>query len=184
MPAAPTPLAIKIYRLLLRAYPAAFRREYGAPMLQHFADCYRLARQESAPLARWRFWYASLADLAHAALIERLAEARAARAWLWPLALALGLGIGYVDYTATEVQATLLVLLPVAFAFGLALPRQAWRWALVLGLSIPLAHIIGHAFNLHPPYHDMVIASLLALIPSFLAAYSGVLFRWMVKKMA
>jgi hypothetical protein len=181
MPAPLPSFALKVYRMLLNAYPAAFRRSYGALMMQHFTDCYHLACQQADDAALRRFWWTSLFDLFHAALLERWAELRTTRGWLWPLAACLGLGIGYVDYTATEVQATLLVLLPIAFCFGLAAPRRAWRWALVLGLAIPLVHIIGHAFNIQPPYHDMVIASLLALIPAFLAAYSGATLRWLVR---
>jgi hypothetical protein len=181
MPAPLPSSGLKIYRMLLAAYPAAFRRSYGPLMIQHFTDCYTLAQEQSDDAALLRFWWASLTDLFHSALLERWAELRMTRWWLWPLAACLGLGIGYVDYTATEVQATLMVLLPIAFCFGLAAPRRAWRWALVLGLAIPLVHILGHAFNIRPPYHDMVIASLLALIPSFLAAYSGAALRWLAR---
>ncbi len=182
MPPISTPRLIKIYRLLLYAFPDPFRQNFGELMTRHFADCYRLARRDSSPSEMRRFWMESLADLLHSALLERIDEMRASRGWLWPLAVCLGLAIGYVDYTATEVQATLLVLLPVAFCFGLFAPRRAWRWALILALAIPVVHVIGHAFNLRPPYHDYVIASLLALIPSFLAAYSGAGLRWLVAK--
>jgi hypothetical protein len=180
----PPSFSQRIYRILLYAYPASFRHDYAALMEQHFADCCRLAHHEPGPAALLRFWGSSLGDLLGSALMEHLAEMRATRGWMWPLALLLGLGIGYVDYTATEVQATLLVLLPVAFGFGLAAPRSAWRWALLLGLCIPLVHILLHMFNVRPPYPDFVIETLLALIPAFLAAYSGAALRWLVKEMA
>ncbi len=182
MPSIARPRLIKIYRLLLYAFPGPFRRNYGELMTRHFVDCYLLARRESSPAVMRRFWIESLSDLLHSAILERIEEMRASRGWYWPLAACLGLAIGYVDYTATEVQATLLVLLPVAFCFGLAVPQRAWRWALVIGLAIPVVHVIGHAFNLQPPYHDYVVASLLALIPSFLAVYSGAGVRWLVAK--
>lgn len=174
--------AVKLYQCLLRVYPSAFRQSYGMLMRQHFIDCYQLARQESSFTAMYRFWVRILAATFKTAFLERIDDMRTTRWWFWPLIVFLGLGIGYIDYTAVEVQATLLVLLPIAFCLGLAAPHQTWRCALILGLAIPVAHIIGHMLNIRPPYHDYVIASLLALIPSFLAAYTGTGLRWLVGK--
>ena len=98
--------------------------------------------------------------------------------WLrWGVAIALGLGIGAFDYSVTEVQSTLIVLLPLTFVFGFINSRAAWRWALVIGLGIPVAHVIGHALSIQPPYTDHVVASLLALVPTFIGVYSGALVR-------
>jgi hypothetical protein len=174
--------ALKIYHVLLQAYPADFRRSYGPLMLQHFSDCYSLASQKRSYAAFLGFWMDTLADLVLSALLERLDKMRTRRWWFWGLVVLLGLVTGAIDYTASEVQATLLVLLPIAFCCGFAAPRLAWRCAVLLGLAIPAVHVIGHAFNIHPPYHDYVIASLLALIPAFLAAYSGVGLRWLAVK--
>ena len=58
-----TKLSCRIYRLLLAAYPADFRREYGDSMLQVFRDSYRDASVRQAKLARFDFWLAILRDL-------------------------------------------------------------------------------------------------------------------------
>ena len=50
----------KLYTLLLRLYPAAFRREYGDAALQLFRD--RL-RDERGFLPRLRLWLDLLVDL-------------------------------------------------------------------------------------------------------------------------
>jgi hypothetical protein len=182
MPIFSIKFALEIYQLLLRAYPADFRRNYGPLMLQHFTDCYSLARQKPDYAAFSGFWLATLADLVHSALLERLDEMRMKRWRFWGLVVLLGLVTGAIDYTASEVQATLLVLLPIAFCCGFAAERPAWRCAVLLGLAIPAAHLMGHAINIRPPYHDHVIASLLALIPAFLATYSGAGLRWLAGK--
>jgi hypothetical protein len=176
------PFAYKIYRLMLQAYPVDFRRTYGPLMLQHFGDCYAIARQDPGSTAILGFWMEILGDVLHSALLERLDEMRTKRWWLWSLVFLLGLVIGAIDYSASEVQATLMVLLPTAFCIGFVTQRRAWRSALILGLAIPVVHVIGHSLNIRPPYHDYVIASLLALIPAFLAAYSGAGLRWLAKK--
>lgn len=82
--------------------------------------------------------------------------------------------LGYVDLHAKEVQGTVLVLLILTFIFGFLEPRRAWLWALILGLSIYAAYIIGPMLGVYPwetpkpPY-----APLIALIPAFIGAYAG-----------
>jgi hypothetical protein len=57
------------YRLLLRAYPPAFRAEYGREMTLAFRQC----RQEGQRSAPW-FWAAMLWDIARSAPAQRLEE--------------------------------------------------------------------------------------------------------------
>jgi hypothetical protein len=61
----------RLYRLLLYAYPAAFRREYGPQMVQLFQDTRRDVRRQSDSLGR-EFWMPILADLMRTALQEHL----------------------------------------------------------------------------------------------------------------
>lgn len=64
----PTPNGV--YRLLLFAYPAEFRREYGAEMARFFDDrCREIAGVEGGALL-WRFWLHILCDLAVSASVE------------------------------------------------------------------------------------------------------------------
>ncbi len=64
--------AERAYRLLLRAYPAEFRAEYGREMTQLFND-----RRRDASAARAQFWAAMLADIARSAPAMRLEQWRA-----------------------------------------------------------------------------------------------------------
>ena len=58
----------RLYGLLLFAYPAEFRREFGKEMRQVFRDCYRAeARARSLP----SFWLRTLVDLVLTAAKER-----------------------------------------------------------------------------------------------------------------
>ncbi|HXM47272.1 MAG TPA: hypothetical protein VN956_05345 [Pyrinomonadaceae bacterium] len=59
--------AQKFFQLLLLAYPAEFRREYGTQMTQLFRDCYRA--EEHRP---GRFWLSTISDLIRAAPREHL----------------------------------------------------------------------------------------------------------------
>jgi hypothetical protein len=46
-------LSVQLYRMLITAYPAMFRREYGEPMVQAFRDSARQASREGSLLALW-----------------------------------------------------------------------------------------------------------------------------------
>ena len=61
----------RLYRLLLKLYPARFREEFGAPLERQFADEYRDA--ETAAGRAW-LWLRSLADLAVTIPAELLRE--------------------------------------------------------------------------------------------------------------
>ncbi len=60
---------LKIYSLLLLAYPRQFRREYGSQMILLLVDCQRDARTTSA---RRRLWLRTVFDLIRTAPREHL----------------------------------------------------------------------------------------------------------------
>jgi hypothetical protein len=62
-----------VYRVLLLAYPRAFRRRFGAEMEQVFSDRCRAVMKSSGTAGMARFWLHMLADLAIAAGRERTA---------------------------------------------------------------------------------------------------------------
>lgn len=64
-------LSVRIYRLLLLAYPAAFRQEYGSLMMQAFRDDLREARRGSLR-AQFVFWLRMMADLVHNVMGEQM----------------------------------------------------------------------------------------------------------------
>jgi hypothetical protein len=103
--------------------------------------------------------------------------------WLHLLAAGIGLGVGVIDvspaYATDDNAPTVLMIAVPAFLFGLARPRHAWRWALLVGLGVPVCHLAGLAMGYHMPYpvQPNVGATFLALTPAFVAAYLGVTIR-------
>ena len=104
------------------------------------------------------------------------------------LAFLVSASIGYVDtHTKTDDNLPMvLILLTVAFLFGVVQPKHAWQWALIIGLGVPLAHLIGRVFGYRPPYpvEPNVLVTFIALIPAFIGAYLGVLARTLVRSIA
>ena len=86
---------------------------------------------------------------------------------------------GTVDFNNNEPQAAVIVIVVFAGLLGFIQPRKAWRWAIIVGLGVPIVYLIATALGYHskgapePGWY----ASLIALIPAFISAYGGVLIR-------
>jgi hypothetical protein len=95
------------------------------------------------------------------------------------IALIGGFLAGAVDFNNNEPQAAVLVIIVFAGLLGFAQPRKAWRWALIVGLGVPIVYLIATAFGYQPKSlpEPGWYASLIALIPAFFSAYCGVLLR-------
>lgn len=93
---------------------------------------------------------------------------RSALALLVP-AIGLGLLYAWVDSRPTwdDTGITVGVLLLTTGALGALAPEHPWRWALAVGIWIPLLEIATG-----PNY-----ASLIALVVAFIGAYLGMLVR-------
>src|SRR3954464_15861741 len=61
-----------LYQQLLRAYPAAFRHQYGSQMTQVFLDCCRVSYQQSGTGGVLRLWISTLVDLVTNAVAEHV----------------------------------------------------------------------------------------------------------------
>jgi hypothetical protein len=93
-------------------------------------------------------------------------------------ALILGMSIGWLDLHVEEVQWSVLLMLVLGAVLGYVCARFAWLWALVIGLCIPVAHLIGRFAGVHPIIPPSSFGwTFLALVPSFLGTYAGALAR-------
>jgi hypothetical protein len=100
------------------------------------------------------------------------------------LALSGGIFAGWVDFNNDEPQAAVLVILVVTFLLGLIQPRLAWLWAIIVALSLPAVYLVATNLGYQPvsPPSPGWYASLLALIPAFIGAYSGTLGRVIINR--
>ncbi|MBA2524158.1 MAG: hypothetical protein H0V18_00025 [Pyrinomonadaceae bacterium] len=70
------PAAERFYALILKAYPAEFRREYGPQMAQVFRDCGRVAESRRRLFVSMHFWLIILLDLVKTAPKEHVDNLR------------------------------------------------------------------------------------------------------------
>lgn len=193
--------ARRVYRALLFIYPPRYRREYAEEQARLFAD---LRRDAAGRRARAALWVTALGDLAAAAAREHAAAFRQAarrysmtrRGWLMLfVSVAMAVWLGYIDQKTTEVQGTLLFLMPFGFALGAIRPHRAWRWAFLLGLSIPVAGFVARFLGIEPaglvharqvtgqplPFsYGQALTGLIALVPALVAVYAGVAVNWLL----
>lgn len=97
--------------------------------------------------------------------------------WLPLLTAFLGVLIGLSDLKS-DVQLTFLLLLVFGFFAGYAKPQNAWVWALLLGVWVPLAEFAALAIGLKLSYRPDILASCVALVPAFIGVYGGVFVQW------
>jgi hypothetical protein len=62
-------ISARLYRLMLKAYPSSYRREYASPMAQHFNDQLRAASNANR---LFRLWCRTITDLVRTAPLRHL----------------------------------------------------------------------------------------------------------------
>jgi hypothetical protein len=173
----------RVYRLLLVAFPPAFRHSYGPYMAQTFRDCCRDTVRRDGMVGLLRLWGNMLCDLVPNAFLERcVALQRLCRhPWLYLIAFACGIFIGCVDLHHEYGPVAALLLLLVSFLFGVLQSQAVWRWALLLSGGIPLVHSFALLTNYPSPYRtDLLAATILPLLCASVSAYSGAMMRRLV----
>lgn len=146
----------RIYSLLLRAYPAPFRREYGRDMTQVFRDDMRGTLRESGAGALFGLWFIILIDLFKTAFAEHIWEVfhmpvEKMTRWSGPAAAIGGIlfsfGVIWIfGITRSVTSMALIVLLFLGTLpflclglYGLYKGQSqftGWRNGLLLGLSL------------------------------------------------
>ena len=94
---------------------------------------------------------------------------------IWIVAVALAAGTAALDLTLRDTSTSLIAILLVGTILGYLGPRRAWRWALLLGASLPVSHLVMRRGG--------ELAGLLAFIPSFVGAYLGMFLDKMVREL-
>lgn len=134
---------VVLYRLALRLYPAAFRKEFGAELLRDI----EIASKESWHARRWRglleMWACTIVDLTVSILVQRTRAGWPVATWMVGAVSAATLGVAWHIYRGAwhlvassgdhevalllvAVSAVLLVVL-CTLTFTMWLVRPHWQ---------------------------------------------------------
>lgn len=94
----------------------------------------------------------------------------------WGLLVAADIVLGWLNFHASDdVQPVAAALILAGFGFGYYRPRQAWLFAGLLWLAIPVSGIYADAVNYHPVQVKPapIYTTAVALVPALLGAYVG-----------
>ena len=111
------------------------------------------------------------------------------------LAIGASVFVGYMGFVSRDYIIPIVLILGFTFIFGYLLPSIAWRLALLVGIGVPLvifaAYYLGYEPAIveearkHIPSFDYDVSdalkSFLAMVPSFLGAYGGVVVKKILK---
>ncbi len=103
----------------------------------------------------------------------------------WPAyaaAIVLGGAIGYMHARLGELSLAALAVSASTMALGLIWPRRPWRWALLVGVCVPLAMLLEHLGREHFA-RGAVYGSFALLMPAFACAYGGSFMRRLVAEL-
>jgi len=151
--------SVRVYQVLLVAYPTKFQQEYGLHMVQVFRDCCLRAFQQSGTFGILKLWVITLIDLLSSALAEHLQKEALMKKEMKPEDIYLagwGLILGGVALTICMSLALLggslfselpEIVLPILclplFVIGLLAIRSRYRKAVgTFGKNILLAGAI------------------------------------------
>ena len=92
------------------------------------------------------------------------------------LTVAAGVVVGVTDLRTADVQGPVAVLFSAGFVLAAWHPDGAWRRGLMLGASVPFAHLVAQVTH-HPlPYTvDHPASTMLAFVPAMLGTGVGML---------
>ena len=94
------------------------------------------------------------------------------------IAIFLGAIAGFVDLFVESAQVAATIIVVFSFLLSLTYPRRAWLWAVLTGMSVPLANTLAVALGYeHLRRPENIYLSYIVFLPAFIGAYSAAFLR-------
>ncbi len=138
-------LSERVYGSLLRLYPDRFLSEHREPLQQLFRDQLRDAEREEK---RIQLWIGTIVDLLCSVPVVHLYTTRYSPMkrinWIAYLLCVAAMAFFFlVGSQSDDVGIVTGLIVLTTFVLGGLSPRRAWKWALLIGLSLPLANLFS-----------------------------------------
>ena len=93
------------------------------------------------------------------------------------LAVVFGLAAGLLEIRVGDLLVTAIFVMLTTMVLGYLRPRNAWRWALLVGVFVPLLRMAAYFLLSEKPYRAQIWESVLGFVTGAVGAYAGVLGR-------
>src|SRR5258707_1241101 len=114
---------------------------------------------------------------------ESQLETRRSDLPIYFLAALLGIATGWIDVVVDDLLFTALLVLITCMLLGVLQPRWPWRWAVLVGASIPLTELAAYLIRTVKPTQAQVYGSFLTLLPGIAGAYGGAVVRGVINNL-
>lgn len=99
----------------------------------------------------------------------------------YAFATAAGIFLGRVELHSDDTGVEAVLLLAVTFILGCWRPRNAWQWALIVGVCIPGAQLLFGSVQPRQAAASMLQMFGFVLVVGLAGSYAGVLARKMLR---
>ena len=96
---------------------------------------------------------------------------------LFVIAVLLGLAAGILEITINDLLVTAIFVMIATMVLGFVRPRRAWRWAVIVGICVPLFRLGAYLALNQNSDRAQIWESVLSLVTGMVGAYAGVLGR-------
>ena len=190
-------ISVKVYQMLLVAYPAKFQQEYGSHMLQVFRDCCLRTISQSGTNGMVRLWIVTFFDLVQSIVSEHAHKEIEMKKEMKPRDIRLAGGaliVGTIVFALSSISQAIMGFLAsmLLLAFGVLGLRNRYGEqvgefgknilliGVILGSLISLVGLIGGAID---PLWILIVAgpaTLFACLTLFgvVALYKKPMSRW------
>ena len=99
------------------------------------------------------------------------------------LAILFGVFAGWVDVKLGDLLFTALLVLAPCILLGALGPQRPWRWAVIVGIFVPLADLLAYLVMTQKPDRAQIYESFLAFLPGMVGAYGGAAMRGVINNL-
>ena len=96
------------------------------------------------------------------------------------LAVILGILAGWLEIQVRDLLFTALLVLAPCILLGVIRPRKPWRWAVLIGIFVPIADLMAFLVMTQKPSRAQIYESLLVFLPALVGSYGGAFMRGVV----
>ena len=161
--------SVRVYRVLLVAYPTKFQQEYGSHMVQVFRDCCLRALRQSGSKGMLKLWALTLFDLLRSSIEEHLQKETQMKKEMKPEDIRMA-------GSALMIGAATFAIAMLAGYVGDAINVDLWMWPSILTPFICMPLFLVGMLALRSRYGEKVggVANNILLITAVLGTITSV----------